>query len=333
MKCIYCLREFERSAYYPKEHVFPKAFGCPDNWTLECVCAECNNLLGGGIEKYLAKDSIEGLIRHQRLGWRSKRSIQQRRLKLQIPKEPQYGKFQGAILYPDPKRRGYCYIPPQIGFQSENTGDYEFFTEEDLKDETKLQRIRKMVNSKKKVLAPTKQEHDQFISKLREKGINFTPLGEPFGLPEEISRDEQISLNIKSKIDDEIFRAMAKISFNYTAKVKGCNFVLNSSFNDIREYIIKGVSKGKNFVRVSKEPLLARGSRNRDFDGHIFIIERNINQFKLISKITLFNLFTYEVLLSEKVSPILYPIKIGHAYDIRRRVLRKLCHTRLVLPN
>jgi len=104
MKCIYCkneIKETERS----REHIFPESFGCPDSWVLDCVCKNCNNELGGTVERFLAGDSLECLRRLKYIGSRSGKSINQERLKINIPKEDKYGVFAGATVYTDFSQR------------------------------------------------------------------------------------------------------------------------------------------------------------------------------------------------------------------------------------
>ena len=100
MQCIYCKNTIDDSNC-SVEHVFPRSFGCPDTWTIDCVCRKCNNELGGTIERRLSGDSMEGLWRLQRLGSRSKKPIKQERIKIRVPEEERYGEVRGIILYAD----------------------------------------------------------------------------------------------------------------------------------------------------------------------------------------------------------------------------------------
>jgi hypothetical protein len=113
MICIYCKKEIPAESA-SIEHVFPRSFGCPNDWILDCVCRGCNNEFGGTIERYLAGDSIEGLWRLQKIGSRSKMPIRQTRLKIRIPNENRYGEFKGVTLYADFTQIDSLYLPPQI---------------------------------------------------------------------------------------------------------------------------------------------------------------------------------------------------------------------------
>ena len=59
--CIYCF-----STTPPKgvEHVVSKAIGVfEQNWTLDCVCDECNGHFSKTLDLTLGRDSAEGILR------------------------------------------------------------------------------------------------------------------------------------------------------------------------------------------------------------------------------------------------------------------------------
>ena len=113
IKCIYCKCEITESNK-SNEHVFPQSFGCPDTWTMDCVCRGCNIAFGQSIERYLARDSLEGLWALKKIGSRSGKPIRQMRIKLNVPDEDKYGEFRGAIVYADFSQKGGLLLPAQI---------------------------------------------------------------------------------------------------------------------------------------------------------------------------------------------------------------------------
>src|SRR5438309_1350563 len=59
--CIYCTAERVPRA---REHVVPQAFGLfHHNWTLDCVCADCNGYFSRELELALGRDSVEAYQR------------------------------------------------------------------------------------------------------------------------------------------------------------------------------------------------------------------------------------------------------------------------------
>ena len=63
-RCIYCLCYEPDAAFNKKEHVMPQAFGkFEQNFTLQVVCDQCNQLFGNELEIYLARGTLEGIRR------------------------------------------------------------------------------------------------------------------------------------------------------------------------------------------------------------------------------------------------------------------------------
>src|SRR5579859_6371288 len=62
VSCVYCRASSD--AQFPKEHVVPEAFGrFYDNLTLASVCGACNTFFNRNLELFLARDSVEALLR------------------------------------------------------------------------------------------------------------------------------------------------------------------------------------------------------------------------------------------------------------------------------
>lgn len=328
MNCIYCknLITDENSS---EEHVFPKSFGCPDHWVLDCVCRRrCNETFGGSIDRWLAGDSLEGIKRMQRLGSRSGQRIRPKRLKLHILKEDRYGDFQGAIVWIDFSRTDNVTIPPQIGLRNEK-GEREFFADEELD----VPEIRKRIDSLSKkgviVLAPSKEKNGEMVQLLLAKGIleQYNPKDEGFGMPEGAVENNRIMIEANADIDADIQRAIAKIAFNYLAKIQGYEYALSENFDEIRSFINGELRKP--LVILSNDPILADEGRNwRRFNGHLFVFERNGD--RLISQISLFNGITYRVLLSRNIGPLVYSLGSGHAFDVETLELKELFGTSLI---
>lgn len=323
MKCIYCksgITEFNKS----KEHVFPKAFGCPDNWVLDCVCRDCNNKFGRKLERYLASDSLEGMWRLRVLGSRSKKPIRQTRIKINIPKESKYGAFKGAMVFADFANVDRLLLPAQVGISSGNN-EIEFFLAEDVEKEEIKRKIMSADPTRMAVLAQNEGEYSVLFEILRKMGVQFKPTKEGYFPIEAVDEDNKIIAEIHGLIDSIILRAIAKISFNYLAKIKGASYVLDSKFDEVRGYINEWTNSGSNIVKIEKKPILAWETLRRYFfEGHIFTVERLGND--LIGRVAILNTFTfhYVVKFGELSGIIWYPIKSGHAYSIKEGRIIKL---------
>lgn len=96
----------------------------------------------------------------------------------------------------------------------------------------------------------------QRFPKFREEGkLELPP-------PEKI--DGKSLVEIKSKVDRLLARAVAKISFNYMAFHAGSHFARNASLDTVRRFIRydEGPDDWRQFVRFLVKPLLAEGQRN-----------------------------------------------------------------------
>lgn len=241
MNCIYCKQKIITGSNNSVEHVFPDSFGCPDDWTLDCVCRKCNNTLGGTIERWIAGESPEAMLRLAYIGSKSGKPIKQLRLQINIPNKLEFADFQGVRLEIDFKI-GELLLPTQIGLKN-NSGIYEYFTNKQLGDQKTLDRINNILSHKDiKWLASGdknifNKKIKEFQSVLEKKGINL-PKGakKEFNLPKNSIQNGKIPVNIHSLIDEDIQRAIVKIAFNYLAKIKGGDYVLKNCFDDIREF-------------------------------------------------------------------------------------------------
>jgi hypothetical protein len=132
-----------------------------------------------------------------------------------------------------------------------------------------------------------------------------------------INKDGKLKVEIEGVIDSMIFRTIAKIAFNYLAKIKGANYALDQRFDLIRDYIKTANKQNFKMVRIEKGHILAEETRSKYFlEGHLFTIETRYNN--IISKIALTNtLGFYYVVYLGKLGLIWHDIKSGHAYSLK----------------
>jgi len=126
------------------------------------------------------------------------------------------------------------------------------------------------------------------------------------------SYEPTIFLETEGFIDEPVWRAIAKIAFNYLAKIRGPAYVLDDKFDRIRAFIM-GEFKGRAHVRLSREPILADETpRLKNRRVHLILFERQ--GYGLRGRVSLFNTFTYDVMLCPNLG-LIYSIKSGHAFD------------------
>lgn len=289
------------------EHVLPQSFGTfKNNLTLnikndpklsEVVCDDCNDFFGKDIEISLGRDSLEGMARfeHEVKKLHEFKSLGKKsRLKIKVNEGP----FKGAIAYLE-----YSELPnkiiikpaPQVGFKK-RTDDtsYEYFPLDEIPDKEHLEN--KFDLKAKNSIVVLEANIEATRKRLAEKNISFNPDGE-FSPSRE---NFDMGCEVIGQIDQTIFRAIAKIAFNYLAYWAGPGFVMREPFNPIRRFIRFGEKATYPFVEILEKAI--RGDEpivGKKRVGHLITIDRSKNNQSIVSQVSLFNLMTYSVLLSK----------------------------------
>lgn len=323
--CIYCKSEITKDIE-SIEHTFPHSFGCPDNWVLDCVCKPCNNTLGHTIEKWLAGDSLEAVLRLRHIGSQSGERLRPKRFQVNIPYEERYGGFAGAIMEKNYTSIGPMIMPSQVGFKNKD-GKYVYFTQEDLKYPDTLKKTKTLSQKEVKLLAP-KPQLAQLIDFVKKIVTDWQPKPEgEFEMTDNMLDDGALVLEISARIDSDLQRAVAKIAFNYLAKIQGSEFVLDNCFDEIRSFI-KGEGH-KPFVIPDSRPVLINDTSDIRYLGHIFTIEID-RENNLVAQVSLFNQgLAYHVLLTQDVDP-KWDIIAGHFYDPITKEISELQHGKII---
>jgi hypothetical protein len=301
LKCIYCLKEAEKSSFLKSEHVLPQSFGkFKNNFTLiGKVCDECNSYFGENIELPLARATLEGISRvdygvqaHQDYRNLGKNS----RLTIKMAEGP----FKGAYAYREYSKKDGAVMPkpiPQVGFLVRHTGDYTFFPLESIPNLAALDQQAFDINRPDGIMMIP--EFEEITKKaLSERGYNIIPGHGESRTPE---GKGDLLFEIEWFIDTNIQRAIAKIGLNYWTYWDKADLIFDSSFDVAREYIRYGRSPPYPVVDLSdpNRPLLAdepvEGLRNV---GHMITAGWNIDFTCLLAQVTLFNRVTYPISLA-----------------------------------
>jgi hypothetical protein len=147
------------------------------------------------------------------------------------------------------------------------------------------------------------------------KGARFA--SEPIDVaPPPVSREPTVFLEAQGLIDGAVWRGIAKIAFNYLAKIQGAAYVLDERFDRIRAFITRD-SRNRALVRFSQKPILAgETARIKTNELHLVLFERE--GYGLRGRVSLFNSLTYDVMLCPDLG-LIYAIKSGHAFDPIRK--------------
>ncbi len=308
MICIYCLEEKDISHYMKAEHVIPQSFGLFDNnFTLnKIVCDECNKFFGDNLEICLARDTVEGLLRfdyfkeprdYKDLGRRSKLKVTTRE------KQP----FTGLRVF---HNKIEATLAPQVGFLNKKTNSYHFFLLDDIPSKGTLIENDFDMNNKEGLII-LNCDIETAKKKLNESGITdvfYEQRKEVRGC-----NDDVLRCKIEREFDDIVIRTLAKIGFNYLAYWQGRDFMLNSSFDKIRDYIRKGIKPDYQLTRITRAPIL----EDEPIDGkkrlgHIVTINYAQNNSAIMAQISLMNRVTFLVFLAKTYKGINARIKVIH---------------------
>lgn len=311
--------------------MIPQSFGTfePKSFILyDAVCQPCNSCFGKTLELALSRDSTEALLRlHYGVKPASEaKELPYQRIELKVG-EP--GPWFGATVVLDADRTGTGIEPipvPQVAFRWKGANDWVFLLEAELDDPGKVGPYSGSLpgSFEIRVLGPSQSDMGRLIEKLRKRDIKFLQQGT---LEAPIAEDGRVRVEIAAKVDATIYRAIAKIAFNYVAYQHGTDFVLRSDFDDVRNYIRYGaVPPWKEVVRPTHEPILFDDRLNsRQTFGHLITFGWNLDSKGLLAQVSLFNSLTYRVAICPVYSGIWHSgLQTGHHFDLEDRTITPL---------
>lgn len=276
----------------------------------EQVCADCNFQLGRDLDEILARDTYEASLRAERLPvWRRKKDrFKARRITMRVPDEPEFADFRGARMTIDWQTRK-AKPADQIVVRDE-TGHLHSFTLDDVMSADEAL-FRNRPPGSVHVIGTSPSAATQLQRAAESKGVRFT--SEPTEIdPPPASQQPSFVLEVQGLIDDAVWRAIAKIAFNYLAKIRGSGYVLDNRFDRIRDFVL-GRQRDRALVRLTRTPILADETPYwKTHEMHLVLFERKGHSLQ--GRVSLFNSFTYEVMLCADLG-LIYPIRRGHAFD------------------
>jgi hypothetical protein len=174
-----------------------------------------------------------------------------------------------------------------------------------------------------RILGRARGDAERLAEKLGDLGVPFTVRGP---IESSVAVDGKVATQVSGQLDAAIFRAIAKIAFNYVACVYGAEFILRSDFDFLRVYIRYGTEPPWPAVRPTNEPILSLDSRRyRQTNGHLITFDWNLSQLGLLAQVSLFNHMTYRVLFCPYYSGIwTESIRSGHHFDFEDGVISPL---------
>ena len=125
--CIYC-SQTDPSRFRGVEHVIPQGFGRfgSEMPTLDCVCDDCNAFFGRELDQLLARETYEGVSRHNRRQF-SREARPQKRVSLTLADAAEAGDFLGLWVAVDGTTGGLMAIAAQFHVHNFRTGNDEVY--------------------------------------------------------------------------------------------------------------------------------------------------------------------------------------------------------------
>jgi len=326
-KCIYCLKTEPQVTFNKAEHILIQSFGKFENNIVlnrgvYGVCDSCNQFFGNTIDRVLARDTFEGIIRFKENITESKKYKSEGQRSLLRIKGVE-GFFEGSLVYPrydeeNDEVRMFL-LPDQIGIKRIDNGKYDFFSIEELPDIKDIPKTYYDENGKVEFFYDFYDE--SIMTKIKEKGYRIErdyPIQEL-----DLFDSKNILFEFERKIDDTIGRAVSKIAFNYLCYDLGVNYVCSETFNNIRNFIYKAEGNVEDFVQIEDMKLLKiEKELNISLLGHLVGYE--FVGDKIYGVISLFNTIKYRVLLCNKFGTLPSTSSKGHFFDTKNMLTKEI---------
>jgi hypothetical protein len=213
----------------------------------------------------------------------------------------QSGPWFGATVVLEPDATGQAVEPvlvPQAAFRWKGSQDWTFLLEYELKAAVLAKYVKPIPSTLEiRVMWLTTADHERVLEVLKSAGINFRQEG---SLMNPITDDGKVLVEIAAAVDQTIFRAIAKIAFNYVAHQHGSTSVLRSDFDDVRNYIRYGTAPSWTarmpVVLPFHKPILYDDKPlSRQTNGHLITFNWNNGRTGFLSQVSLFNTITYHI--------------------------------------
>ncbi|MEO8382711.1 MAG: HNH endonuclease [Acidobacteriota bacterium] len=322
-ECIYCRFTTDARRFATPEHVIPKAYGrFQGNFTIFCVCESCNQWFGDNLEVSFNRNSGEALMRLLS-GVKSPHEAAEIGGDRLHVVAGDGAKFAGAKSYFKPHTDGTKVVAsfvPHVGFAPSEHDEPVLFAESELTREV----VAKYSSCECFVIGETEEDFQRLASKLTDLGCQSESV---LWCPPNTSLPLVLEpVRVDYRLDDEVFRTVGKIAFNYLAHAVGAEFCLSRDFDAFRRFVRYGEGDWRRFMTLSQEPLLfdERRTGTRQTRGHLLVVEWRRGAAAPTASVKLFNGIHYRVRFAEECSMIWRGIRSGHHFNIRTLKIERI---------
>ncbi|WP_437751399.1 HNH endonuclease [Sorangium sp. So ce1389] len=313
-RCIYCSKHKDETEFN-REHVIPQAFGMFEhNLVLECVCASCNQKFGDTVDRYLARDSIEGYARiseglkrpaeFKSLGRRSN-------VEMIFDGGPLHGAYAAPSEAADDGSTGVK-PAPQVGFAQNQEGPYKWYllhelpTQEDFLRQGHSREDLRYIQFWGMTPKAARElwEHNGYRC-----GLDNVELSAPTG-PQPVKTTATYS--------DVHIRAVFKIAINYLAATQGAKVAEHAAFESAIKYVAEGGLPPWRHVLLGENHWEFANSDNKSVSGNYVALLNAKNYVVVYLSIFMRQLWCARI-AQQKDFLVLPAWDVAHVFDIGAR--------------
>lgn len=252
-RCVYCLKD-KPSSEFNTEHVLNYAFGTfEENLTLSCVCTRCNKGFGDSIDRKIARDSVESVmrVRHGLLGPSELKSEGARTTTvIRFQEGPLTGAFAKRVATPDGSALGVQPLP-QVGFARSRDGVFEWHLLSAVPTKDAIRESLGLQKGDTFFIQIQGTSPEAALPALEASGFDVTPALENLGRPSGHAEARTVWT-----IGSPELRSIAKIGMNYLASTQGAAIARMPQFNDVRRFVDAGVVVPDHWLWVDQNSLV-----------------------------------------------------------------------------
>lgn len=308
-----------RAEAFDTEHVLPQAFGrFRGALTLHnTVCKDCNSHFGRTLDRWIGRESLEGLERY-RWGIKAPDEVSNFRGHRVRMSAEGLGEYEGLILQPIPGSgspgEGIHMAPaPQIGFTRSAGAGWKWLSLPDLRDGSFLRDGDIDVRGPIKLIPAISAE--ELLAALAQHGVNKNREGD-FELP--VKSGGPISVFSEFSIDDDVRRSLAKIAFNYFASTAGASEALKPAYDPIRRYVRYARLPFLPVVRSNVRRIFRheREAQGEDPVVHYLAITQDRRSDVLFCQVSLVGWMAHDVTIRFSISDDVRELRVGHLFNV-----------------
>jgi HNH endonuclease len=321
-ECIYCRAATNHPQFSRPDHVIPKSFGrFKNNFTIFCVCEVCNQWFGDNLEKSFGRNSGEAILRLL-FGVKAPTEATEvggERLEITLDDDDE---LRGAKVYFTATEDGQLVTaaPLQVGFRVPGTTRTNWFLENELTKES----VQPFEGCQNYTIGGSGADYARVELRLAELGRSRQ---ETMWLhPDESKILKQTLVRVDYQLDVEVFRAVAKIGFNYMAHQASTEFCLLPEFDPFRRFVRYGEGEQDDFIRLGTDALLFEERRfgGKQTRGHLVTVEWHPRKEAPTGSVKLFNDLHYKLRFANRMYALWRELRAGHHFDIADMTIDRL---------